>query len=895
MVVRGSGDGMHADSRLAAALPDNLVFAPDADALLNRDSAAAVAAAAAATVTATVTAASYLNTPPSTPRRHQMPYNRPVSSLSTSLTPSSLSSSSSPPLVIDHNYKQPQPGTNPLPLLSQPRAMAATIPTTIACERCKQKKIKCDGAQPSCSACRRAKVTCKVPDIISNLGFARGHVEALENRVSELQSLIDTKNRELKEIQSRQGSFSSFFTNSPTPSNPFTPGKRSSATSLPPSAFEPTLMHSKDDDLQADLSLARLLVQTLHLKDHGPCISKLSHLIANEKPVSFELISPSDRLPSDHIGNILSMSYLENEQVCFPFLSRHDIIRVYKEIYSAPNQIDHTNIHDYFVLYMIFAIACLSHPPGIENPQTDALRYYKAALVCKERLPLTSTLSNVQNILLLCLFSMHAKISQDAWRLSRRALHLSIEGEFHLGRKNGNVPSLVKNIQQSDREKRIERIKRRAFWSAYCLNRITSNLIYDRPPSMPEASIDLETPPSYELGTDNTESATISLLPCLTNLYNISTVAFTSLNSLDPPPGDAATQLKASMDQYALARNHLLEILKIGYPTKTDNNSLREVELWAPIYVTLSFQCQGMLLHQWALTAIAAQYDAVPQTVQQMTMKHCIDTITFISRRPTKFGHFRIAFVIMLRSLVVLLSALLAKEYQSIEVLMEESGEVSHQDIDGAISAGIRFLRDAGPSQGQSCAFLPALVLALRYAVYEKVLGRCTEIPFLREEGEYSEIRGDMETLYPGLSMLANEMGVASLPIKIGLRHLEEEANTADFPPLNAFGKFGDSGRELEELVRIVGWRLKVQYGVGDAGDSLRAFQERMAVDRVVEAGYVGFSGPAGFNGHHDGWDSGEGLDGVGLQFPQYFGGGGDGLKMDVDFSGFETDIITFE
>ncbi|KAK6343121.1 hypothetical protein TWF718_008494 [Orbilia javanica] len=870
----GTGDVAHVDFHVAAAAPsDKRLPMADADIL------------------SATSHVCYLNTPPTTPDQI-------------------LPAASGPSLAASSSRGHLQ---KPVPILpSRPDIdtdTMATNHTTMACARCKQKKIKasdvapCDGRHPSCSACKRAGVDCTVPDIISQTGLARGHVEKLETRVSELQSLIDTKTRELKEKQSRQSSLSSAFTscNSPIPSNPFTTGKRSSATSTQQSNLwqTPTPLHQQDH-LQADISLARLLVQTLHLKDHGPCISKLSHLVANERSTAFESINAAENLPLEPIGDILCKSYLENEHICFPFLSRREIIRLYKSIYSSSGGIDHANVQEYFCLYMIFAIACLSHPPGVEDPQENALRFYKAALICRERLPPASTLSAVQNTLLLCLFSMHAKISQDAWRLSRRALHVSIEAEFHLSRRDRNP----------QHETRLAQIQKRAFWSAYCLNRITSNLIYDRPPSIPEASIDAEMTSELQLDPDNTKSLTVSLLPSLARLYGISTSAFTSFNSLDPPPGDTVTQLEIRLNELSECRAHLLELLQTAFPERVQSDSWQDID-WIPFYVTLSSSAHPMLMCQWAMTAIAAKYDGVPLGVQTLTLKCCIETIQFIGKESSsfglagyepqkpKFGHLRIAFLIMLRGLIILLSALLAKEYRTIGVTMQDGGDVSHEDIDKAIVIGIRFLRDVGPGQGQNCAFIPALVLALRYAVFEKLFGQAPGILFLREEYHYRMIEERVKGLYPGLFQLSMLMDVSSLPIGIGLMPLEEELE-ADFPSMNVFKKFGDSAGELEELSRVVRWRLKVQYEVGDSRESLRAFEERMGVNRVMEVGNVGFSALAGFNvygelgGRRETRDSSMGYD-FAQDFSYSISGSGTGMKMDVDFSGFETDIITFE
>ncbi|KAK6532666.1 hypothetical protein TWF281_006845 [Arthrobotrys megalospora] len=843
MAVRGAIDVMHADSQIVStALPDKLadVNVPMPDA--------------------------YMNTPPATPQ-----------------TPSAVSSS-----------KQLLQKGSFLPLSSGSDTMSAPSSNTtkIACARCKLKKIKCDGVQPSCSACIRAKADCTVPDIISHQGLARGHIETLENRISELQSLIDTKNRELKHIKIRNDSISSSLADSPATSNPFTPGKRSSATSMLHSSLDETPYLTPLESLQADITLARLLVHTLHLKDHRPCISKLTHLFTSETPTLLESINTAQELPAESIGNILLASYLENEQKCFPFLCHQDIARLYKEIYSAPNQINYLNLQDYFCLYMIFAIACLSHPPGISEPQTEALRFYKAALTCRELLATTSRLTTVQNTLLLCLFSLHSTLSQDAWRLSRRALHISIESEFHLSRGS--------KTRSSEDEMRINQMQRRVFWSAYCLNRMTSNLIYDRPPSIPEASIDVEMPSELELNTNDAESLTVSFLPCLTTLYNLSTSAFTSFNSLGPPPGDAASQLDEHLSQFTAARHHFYEILKLWFPEKTLTGTFKDVE-WLPAYIILSFVTHAMLMFHWAMTSIAAHDGLVPYRIKILALKNCVETIKFIGERREKFGHLRITYVIMLRSLIILLSMMMTKNGEKVVVLRKvEGGEivvmVSFEEINEAIVLGVNFLKEIGESRGLKAEYLRALVLAFRYAIAESEAQALDEAGYrkggkrelklgyhVRSEQEYEPDKYTLEEAYQGLFDIIREMGLDKTPFGLGLQEIEK-MKEGDMPPSLVFGKFGENaGREIEELARQVVWRLKVQEGQKDG--SLEAFEERMGIGRRVEGGNGGFGGDIGVQ---EGWERNGELVG---EFEEWRGA----PKMDVDFSGFETNIVTYE
>ncbi|CCE64783.1 hypothetical protein TPHA_0I02820 [Tetrapisispora phaffii CBS 4417] len=65
-----------------------------------------------------------------------------------------------------------------------------------ACDRCRLKKIKCDGLKPSCTHCSKIKFACKTSDRLTRRGFPKGYTEMLERQVIELQhklKLLETQ------------------------------------------------------------------------------------------------------------------------------------------------------------------------------------------------------------------------------------------------------------------------------------------------------------------------------------------------------------------------------------------------------------------------------------------------------------------------------------------------------------------------------------------------------------------------------------------------------------------------------------------------------------------------------------------------------------------------------
>ena len=65
-----------------------------------------------------------------------------------------------------------------------------------ACDRCRSKKIRCDGIRPCCSQCANVGFECRTSDKLSRRAFPRGYTESLEERVR----VLEAETRELKDL-----------------------------------------------------------------------------------------------------------------------------------------------------------------------------------------------------------------------------------------------------------------------------------------------------------------------------------------------------------------------------------------------------------------------------------------------------------------------------------------------------------------------------------------------------------------------------------------------------------------------------------------------------------------------------------------------------------------------
>jgi hypothetical protein len=106
-----------------------------------------------------------------------------------------------------------------------------------ACDRCRSKKIRCDGIRPCCTQCANVGFECKTSDKLSRRAFPRGYTESLEERVrtleaevKDLKDLLDEKDEKI-DVLSRIHSFSSPSQRASSVRSPSTTGPTKSPVS----------------------------------------------------------------------------------------------------------------------------------------------------------------------------------------------------------------------------------------------------------------------------------------------------------------------------------------------------------------------------------------------------------------------------------------------------------------------------------------------------------------------------------------------------------------------------------------------------------------------------------------------------------------------------------------
>ncbi|KAH0565021.1 hypothetical protein GP486_001591 [Trichoglossum hirsutum] len=259
-----------------------------------------------------------------------------------------------------------------------------------ACDRCRSKKIRCDGIRPCCSQCANVGFECKTSDKLSRRAFPRGYTESLEERVRqleaevrELKDLLDERDEKI-EILSRIHSYSSY---SPQQSSPRRPVSNSLSPKTIPETLKSETATPREDTFRVQespyfqdggesasyvmgSSSGRAFVDSFKRKaqetgklnvDFSPeSIFKVNEgngwSQQNSRATSPVNMSAPPRVLSDQLITI----YFQEWAPLFPILHRPAILTAYERYVAGEDQELLGNSHILAQLYLVFSIATLS-------------------------------------------------------------------------------------------------------------------------------------------------------------------------------------------------------------------------------------------------------------------------------------------------------------------------------------------------------------------------------------------------------------------------------------------------------------------------------------------------------------------------------------------------------
>ncbi|KAI0402218.1 fungal-specific transcription factor domain-containing protein [Xylaria palmicola] len=362
-----------------------------------------------------------------------------------------------------------------------------------ACDRCRSKKIRCDGIRPTCSQCSNVGFECKTSDKLSRRAFPRGYTESLEERVRQLESetrelkdLLDEKDEKIDMLSKMHGHrpVSARSSASPKPQSKL---ERETGPPAKQDAFRvqatPLLLGVENSDSYfMGASSGRAFIETFKRKiqENGKSCGDFNpeaflHIqgcypLATKPPSQSLRIPP--RLFSDRCVNV----YFQEWAPLFPVLHKPTFLHLYEDFASDSDKIK--NNHKLAQLYLVFSIAALSSElPDLEQIAACELQWQKAL----DAIVMDNTMHTLQCLVLALVY---CTIRADYKRLQHYkaiAVGLSHRLGLHQSQKRFSFGALT-----------IE-TRKKVFWTLYSLD-CFSAAILGLPKLMKEDDIHAEYP-----------------------------------------------------------------------------------------------------------------------------------------------------------------------------------------------------------------------------------------------------------------------------------------------------------------------------------------------------------------------------------------------------------------
>ncbi|KAK5657347.1 hypothetical protein OQA88_3412 [Cercophora sp. LCS_1] len=510
-----------------------------------------------------------------------------------------------------------------------------------ACDRCRSKKIRCDGIRPCCSQCANVGFECRTSDKLSRRAFPRGYTESLEERVRvleaevrELKDLLDEKDEKIDMLSKMHGN------RRPSPevihSSP-APDSRREVTPPKEDTFRvqasPLLLGVENSDSYfMGASSGRSFIESFKRKiqENGKSCPEFNpeaflHIQGcyplTPKPPSQNLRVPP-RLFSDRCVNV----YFQEWAPLFPVLHKPTFLRVYEEFVADPEKIK--NNHKLAQLYLVFSIAALSS----EQPDLQQI----AACEVQWQRSLDAILMDNTMITLQCLLlaMMYCTTRADYKRLQHYkgiAVGLSHRLGLHQSQKRFSFGVLT-----------IE-TRKKVFWTLYMLDCFSAAML-GLPKLLKEEDVHAELPSD----TDDEYVTEKGFQPCLPGehtrlssalaLFRGSRILAKILEKIYP----SATSHELSLQQMSSFSTdldewyeHLPQHLKLTF--KQDKPSTDVTGSRSPL-LALAYYYMRILIHRPAVSSGLGPKAAPALIAVGESSKHIIQIVQLLEERSMSFS-----------------------------------------------------------------------------------------------------------------------------------------------------------------------------------------------------------------------------------------------------------------
>ncbi|KAH7082042.1 hypothetical protein FB567DRAFT_561937 [Paraphoma chrysanthemicola] len=379
-------------------------------------------------------------------------------------------------------------------LRTPPAEPPAKRQRTLACQRCRSRKQKCEDTRP-CSNCVKGNEQCVSTQPAPRMHVESDYVRNLEERVAELESRDPQQTLHL-------GSFTT--TTAEGHNNSTSPNDNQEAQTIrPPASSSPQASRSSAQRRPSALSGAspRNILTAGRDEETGldhlvfglitsPSITRqdLHHSGSQASPATqlsggnekfYAAHSLVAQLPLDVEESLLE-AYRERAQAQYPFFDWETFLQWASEWrVCLPGALKEQAWQGFFV-NMVYATALLllrrSHA-GL----SDATSFYTSAIsLLPSVFEQPNQVLHIQAYLLLAMHALHQSSTERIITLASTTMRQCVQQQLHLSESE----PLPLDVEL----RRLIQIRRRCFWCAYLLDRLVMSS-FDLPPSIPDSMI----------------------------------------------------------------------------------------------------------------------------------------------------------------------------------------------------------------------------------------------------------------------------------------------------------------------------------------------------------------------------------------------------------------------
>ncbi|KAJ5728831.1 uncharacterized protein N7483_003339 [Penicillium malachiteum] len=380
-----------------------------------------------------------------------------------------------------------------------------------ACDRCRSKKIRCDGVRPCCSQCANVGFECKTSDKLSRRAFPRGYTESLEERVRalesevrELKDLLDEKDEKI-DVLSRIHSFSL--------------SQRTALPRSPPTSAAPTINKPINDESEGMIHIVRPASQIAPSQNSNPYTAfsstqgfagVLTDTLVNQSksaskiptntltklsaPVSRGMLNQPIKTPPRLVSDQLINIFFQEWAPLYPVVHRPSILRAYDLYINSVDSLK-SNVHMMAQLNLIFGIAALSSNSRTNQDPTFFEENWTGAL---DSFSCETSMRSLQCFVLAQIYCM----TKGDYRSLLRYRALAVDVCHQLG-LHQTQESYASNPLEGETRKKV-------FWCQYVLDRFSSALT-GMPVLLRESDVETE----YPVDVDDENVTETGFLPTL--------------------------------------------------------------------------------------------------------------------------------------------------------------------------------------------------------------------------------------------------------------------------------------------------------------------------------------------------------------------------------------------